>query len=206
MTALADTLHTQPPSLPGEEWRPVPEYEDAYMVSSLGRVWSRPRFKARGGLLSPRLSGGYPAITLSRRSRYRTTHVHRLVMAAFVGPLPEGMQTRHLDGNPENNRLDNLAYGTVSENMRDRLRHGTDPQANKTHCPQGHRLSGDNLLPTKLRQGIRQCLTCTRTRWRAANRRRAGLRAACPACGKEVLASNLARHRRTHARPMGDLP
>ena len=51
--------------------------------------------------------------------------VHRLVLEAFVGPCPEGMECRHLDGNPGNNRLDNLAWGTPKENFADSMRHGT---------------------------------------------------------------------------------
>jgi len=43
---------------------------------------------------------------------------------AFVGPCPEGMECRHLDGNPGNNNLENLAWGTREENMKDRVDHG----------------------------------------------------------------------------------
>ena len=50
--------------------------------------------------------------------------VHRLVLRTFVGePIP-GDVARHIDGNPENNRLENLAWGTPAENNRDMVRHG----------------------------------------------------------------------------------
>ncbi len=52
--------------------------------------------------------------------------MHRLVLEAFVGPCPEGMQCRHLDGNRSNNHIDNLAWGTPKENCADRGRHGND--------------------------------------------------------------------------------
>lgn len=53
--------------------------------------------------------------------------VHLLVLRLFRGPAPEGMQARHLDGNKDNNRLDNLEWGTPKENNQDKIRHGTVP-------------------------------------------------------------------------------
>ena len=50
--------------------------------------------------------------------------VYTLVLEAFVGPRPSGMQCRHLDGNVGNNHLYNLAWGTAKENATDREHHG----------------------------------------------------------------------------------
>ena len=50
--------------------------------------------------------------------------VHQLVMLAFVGPAPEGMEVRHLNGNPTDNRLINLKYGTRRENILDYIYQG----------------------------------------------------------------------------------
>jgi hypothetical protein len=58
--------------------------------------------------------------------------VHRLVLEAFVGACPTGQQARHLDGNADNPRLDNLAWGTARENMEDRFRHGRTALARLT--------------------------------------------------------------------------
>jgi hypothetical protein len=65
---------------------------------------------------------GYQQIKLGRS---RQTKVHILVLEAFVGPRPDGMVCRHLDGNPQNNRLSNLRWGTPEENYADRRLHGT---------------------------------------------------------------------------------
>lgn len=51
--------------------------------------------------------------------------IHRLVLEAFVGPRPDGLEARHRDGDPTNNRLDNLLWGTSSDNENDKRRHGT---------------------------------------------------------------------------------
>ena len=45
--------------------------------------------------------------------------VHKLVALTFLGPCPEGKEVLHNDGDPKNNRLDNLRYGTRTENILD---------------------------------------------------------------------------------------
>ncbi|RUU22663.1 HNH endonuclease [Mesorhizobium sp. M7A.F.Ca.AU.002.06.1.1] len=53
-------------------------------------------------------------------------YVHLLVLEAFVGPRPDGLEGCHNDGNPDNNRLDNLRWDTPESNQADRIAHGTD--------------------------------------------------------------------------------
>jgi hypothetical protein len=60
-------------------------------------------------------------------------YVHRLVLRAYVGPCPDGQEVRHLDGNPANNSVANLAYGTRSENIADMHGHGTARVGEKHH-------------------------------------------------------------------------
>lgn len=68
---------------------------------------------------------GYLRVVLAQSSIRKYYRVHRLVLEAFVGPRPDGMMCRHLDGDRQNNRLDNLAWGTNAENQADRIAHGT---------------------------------------------------------------------------------
>lgn len=103
-----------------EEWRQHPIYTD-HEVSNLGRV--------RRYLKPFKMSNGYPHVSLG--SKTKRDYLHSLVMEAFVGPLPKGQVTRHLDGNKENNRLDNLCYGSYEENMADRKLHGGGNQGSK---------------------------------------------------------------------------
>lgn len=112
-----------------ERWLPVVGWEGVYEVSDNGRVRSLTRHEGQqivhGRIKRPRLCEGYPRVSLCKGGKQRSAFVHRLVLAAFVGPCPEGQQCRHLDGNPRNNCLPNLAWGTPYENAQDRVRHGT---------------------------------------------------------------------------------
>lgn len=114
---------------PGVRYRQVPD-RPGYRVGDDGSVWSQVK-QRRGDRLflgewklctaSPQ-SNGHMTVWLGRRWQ---RFVHRLVLEAFVGPCPEGMECRHLDGNPANNKLDNLKWGTRKENQDDSKRHGT---------------------------------------------------------------------------------
>ena len=130
-----------------EEWRPVVGYEGAYEVSSLGRVRSLDRVIQRRGQGAMRIKGRllrpatnwalpYPSVQLSGGARH---YVHELVATAFHGPRPEqSWECRHLNGDPVDNRRENLAWGTSSENSYDIVRHGRNRNANKRFCKRGH--------------------------------------------------------------------
>jgi hypothetical protein len=151
-----------------EEWRSIPGYEDTYQVSSLGQVRSLPRNTTRGKVLSVKVGKrGYPAVALVQDGRQSTHEVHRLVALAFLGPRPDGMEVRHVDGDRLNPRASNLAYGTRSENVRDKRAHGTDHNVSKTHCPQGHPYFGDNLLVIPSRPTARYCRACNKAQKRS---------------------------------------
>src|SRR6187402_1272235 len=69
-------------------------------------------------------TNGYTKVTLSNSKGKETHLIHQLVLFAFRGPCPKGLEGRHLDGTPSNNCLSNLEYGTHTENMADKHRHG----------------------------------------------------------------------------------
>lgn len=156
------------PELGPERWLPVVDYEGFYEVSDLGRVRSLPRQTVSGvqggKILKPQLTNrfGHLKVTPSRDGVVKQVTVHRAVLAAFIGPCPEGQEVRHLDGNPANNRLDNLAYGTKGENNLDAVRHGTHYNASKTHCDHGHEFTPENTYERPDRPGTRTCLQCQR--------------------------------------------
>lgn len=70
-------------------------------------------------------SNGYPRVTLRQDGRKHQVHVHTLVLTVFSGPRPDGMECRHLDGNKLNYHATNLKWGTRSDNINDRILHGT---------------------------------------------------------------------------------
>lgn len=57
--------------------------------------------------------------------------VHRLVVEAFIGPCPEGLQVTHNDGDPSNPRLENIRYTTAADNNMDKVAHGTQQYGEK---------------------------------------------------------------------------
>ena len=84
-------------------------------------------------VIQPRLVGCYYRVTLRNRNRKRMhLAVHVLVLTAFVGPCPPGMQTRHFpDRCKTNNSLDNLIWGTKLENEHDKIVHDTKMQGSR---------------------------------------------------------------------------
>lgn len=150
-----------------EEWRLIPGVP-GYQVSSYGSVYSN---KTQRELRTSGLR--YPQVTLHRDGERITRTVHSLVAEAFIGPRPAGREVRHLDGNERNPRLDNLAYGTPSENAQDRLRHGTDQNGRKTHCKHGHPFNEANTYVPKDRNA-RVCRICVNARSRAHRQARTG--------------------------------
>lgn len=149
-------------------WRSIPGLQN-YDASDDGQVrsWCPYRGLPVPHALTQTLSRGYLLVRVGRAINPQP--VHRLVMLAFVGPRPEGQEVRHLDGDPTNNRLGNLAYGTPSENSYDAIRHGTHPTASKTHCPAGHAYDEQNTYRSP--RGDRRCRACNEIRERKRHQR-----------------------------------
>jgi hypothetical protein len=173
-------------SLPGIEiaqWRDIPDFP-GYRVSDSGVVQS---FKfTTPKYLNATLALGYPTVSLTAGDGVtRHVRVHVAVMRSFVGPPPDRMEVRHLDGDPLNCRLENLAYGTSSENKHDTVRHGKQHNASKTVCPKGHPYSGANLILARKTSGAtyyRICRECkNQDSQRRYRRKRATLLAAAAA-------------------------
>jgi hypothetical protein len=107
----------------------VVRFEGLYLVSNKGRVWSLPRQGTRGGLMHPQLGKkGYWMVHLHKHNREYLVPVHKMVLEAFAGLRPEGMEACHGEGGKQDNRWpENLSWGTKSKNMgEDRVRDGTD--------------------------------------------------------------------------------
>lgn len=113
------------PTTAPERWTPAAS-APGWEVSDHGRVRSvrvgaprilRPAPDKKGYLhLSYRAAGGQVGFT-----------VHRLVLEAFVGPCPPEHEASHLNGDPRDNRLANLAWESRPQNNRRKREHGTAP-------------------------------------------------------------------------------
>jgi len=180
-----------------EVWKPVVGYERFYEVSSLGRIrrLERTSVDARGmragrvatwpiKILKPSPGrSGYLRIPLKDESGKRGYHpyVHRLVLAAFVGPCPPGMVGCHNDGNNTNNAQANLRWDTPLANAQDTKRHGTHqvPRGERSNFAilteasvrdiRARRAAGEKLKPLAKEYGV--CISTvshivTRRNWR----------------------------------------
>ncbi|MHB1652365.1 MAG: NUMOD4 motif-containing HNH endonuclease [Desulfitobacteriaceae bacterium] len=121
-----------------EIWKDIPGYEGRYQASSLGRIKSLSR-KVRGEnpytgrefmrtiperILRPGryCSGGHLSVVLGHGEA--GVPVHQLIMLTFVGTPPDDMEVLHNNGDPMDNRIENLRYGTRTENILDVYRQG----------------------------------------------------------------------------------
>ena len=124
------------------EYRGIPGYP-GYDAGDDGSIWSYwiqlPGFRVGGGwiigterrqLAQGKNKRGYKLVGI-RRGSWIGIGVHRLVLLAFRGAPPPGMECRHLDGDPGNNQLSNLVWGTRKQNAADTIRHGRNPFAHQ---------------------------------------------------------------------------
>jgi hypothetical protein len=132
-----------------EIWRPVADWEGLYEVSNLGRVRSLDRLASngrryRGKLLTSVLdSSGYLIVRLSEGGKCKNGYIQRMVLRAFVGEPPEGMECAHLDGTRTNNRINNLAWVSIKENASHRKLHGSENTAVGEACRHAKLTVGD---------------------------------------------------------------
>lgn len=111
---------------PGVTYRPVPSVpgyyagDDGSIWSLLGRVPVK-RKQVRTGRNRDRLVV-YVTNDTARKRQY-LKQVHHLVLEAFVGPRPPGLECCHNDGNSMNNKPGNLRWDTHQANMEDLKRH-----------------------------------------------------------------------------------
>ena len=109
-------------------------WDDRYAIAKNGDFYSR---CAMGAAAKTKRYTNWrlnkPVMPTSKRNPYIVHTVgrgnvhclHMLLTETFFGKRPDGMCVRHIDGNPLNNSLFNLAYGTQKENQQDRVEHGS---------------------------------------------------------------------------------
>ena len=166
-----------------EIWRSVPGYEGYYEVSDRGNVRSLDRYVARrdgtwrfirGQSRTPTVSpDGHLRVSPSKDNVPELRAVHRLVLEAFIGPCPDGMECCHRDDNKLNNNLSNLRWDTHRANLEDYARNfGFSPfltGARVSFCRHGHEYTSQNTYEIKTPKGEvrRECRICRAAKARA---------------------------------------
>ena len=152
-----------------EEWRAIPGYEGLYEASNTGHIRNIASGMGRtpGKILKSTPTGRYGHRTVALRKSGKTYHwfLHRLVALTFNGhPSEEKPYALHKDGNVDNNRPENLYWGSKKDNALDSVRHGTrrNQHSNKTHCIRGHEFTDENTYVSPISRR-RACITCRTT-------------------------------------------
>lgn len=134
MSEVLAQVSEKPILFNSEIWKSVVGFEERYEVSNQGRIRSLSTY--RHGYFHKIMSHyiqnkGYHYVTLRDKERKQGYAVHRLVLEAFVCPCPKGKQVAHWNGDPGDNRVENLRWATAKENIKDRARHGRTAQGEK---------------------------------------------------------------------------
>ena len=110
-----------------EIWKPIKDYEGLYEISNFGNVKILARNYTRYNYLTKRyniikvkekitqgtINGGYRRICLTKNKVEKNKHIHKLVAEAFI-PNPNNYSyVNHIDGNKQNNYIDNLEWCNI---------------------------------------------------------------------------------------------
>lgn len=133
-----------------------------HRVGSDASVWVYKRKRQQWVMLTPFLDkGGYPMVTLCQGGKQGNHHVHTIVLEAFVGPCPPGMEACHDPDRTRTNCLpSNLRWDTRKANHADKRKHGT---AFLKLCRKGHEMTPENCVTRKDNEA-RNCRICANAR------------------------------------------
>lgn len=104
-----------------EIWKDIPNYEGLYQISSFGNVKSFPRkgtqTRKERILKFKKDKKGYFFVHLSKNNIQKSIKIHRKVAILFIPNPLNKPQINHIDGNKQNNKLENLEWCTNGENQ-----------------------------------------------------------------------------------------
>lgn len=104
-------------------FKPVPNYEELYLVSNFGEVKSLEKIDHSGSFIKGRIlkqnvsNEGYLKVNLNNKGKVKRYFVHRLVASAFIENKYNKPEVNHIDENKQNNNVDNLEWVTHIENL-----------------------------------------------------------------------------------------
>jgi hypothetical protein len=117
-------------------------YEDLYFATSNGQIWSCKRKQYLDQVPDQK---GYLHVVLYKDGESKRCCVHRLVLSAFVPQPKDKDQVNHIDGNKQNNNLNNLEWVTNQENVQHAFKIGLE----KAHYGEEHgmaKLTNEDVL------------------------------------------------------------
>lgn len=134
------------PEREDEYWKDIPNYEDRYQVSNYGRIRSKKRkvttsegfTQERGGDIRSlsKNEKGYLRVTLQGDGPPKTFYVHRIVAEVFMSKSDDLHVVHHKDGDPSNNRVQNLEWVSRQENTNKAVNKGEYETGEKHHRSQ----------------------------------------------------------------------
>ena len=132
-----------------EEWKSVPDFP-GWSASNLGQIR-----RDGGGVVVGSNDEGYRRIQVSPD---KTVAAHRMVLSAFVGPCPDGLEACHRNGIRDDNRIENLRWDTHAKNLADRAEFRRNAGVKgATKCPWGHEYTPENTYINKNKRYCRAC-------------------------------------------------
>lgn len=131
-----------------EEWKELKESQGKYLISNYGRVKSL-KFGREKILKTRKTHDGYLWYSLSFQGKAKTMRAHRLVAEYFIDNPFNKPTVNHIDGNKENNRVDNLEWSTLKEQMQ-------HAYSNNLKEPVQGILQGNSVLTEKEVKEIRE--------------------------------------------------
>lgn len=134
-----------------EIWKDIPGYEGIYKISNLGkikalRIWTGRMYIKREVLLKPTIArNGYYRITLSNNKKVKYVNMHRLIAETFI-PNPNNYSyINHIDGNKQNNNINNLEWCTQSHNIKEAVRIGLRKTKTRGESPNSRKVNQYDL-------------------------------------------------------------
>lgn len=112
-----------------EIWKDINGYEGYYQISNKGNVRSLDRFDGvhdrQGTIIKPHMKhNGYLQVGLRKHNTRKWLAIHRLVAIHFIENPDNKPQVNHIDGNKQNNNVENLEWVTAKENQNHATRIG----------------------------------------------------------------------------------
>lgn len=135
-------------------WKDIPGYEGQYQIDENGTVKSLSR-KIRFGKNSYRITEdkilkpmtdryGYLRVDICGRHRL----IHQMVAETFIGKPIEKVCVNHIDGNKQNNNIENLEYCSWSRNNQHAYDSGLKPKGSDSGVA---RLTESQVIEIKTR-------------------------------------------------------